>query len=245
VICLLSFAEANRLLQRAQAGDLSARDQLVKENMGLVHSIAQKYKNRGIEYEDLCQIGTIGLLKAIERFDLSLEYKFSTYAVSLIMGEIKKFLRDDGLIKVSRSLKETAQKVKRAKELLQKQLGREPKVSEIAQHLQIEVQEILLSMEATQPTESIHSTVYAEGDKEVYLLDRLQDPTDSCEVLVDHLVLRDAIGSFSPQEQQIILLRYFKQKTQSEIARMLGISQVSVSRLEKKLLQRLREKIAQ
>lgn len=234
----------NRLIACAQNGDAAARDRLVEENMGLVHMIAHKFKNRGAEYEDLAQIGTIGLIKALERFDLSLDYKFSTYAVTLIMGEIKKFLRDDGLLKVSRSLKETAAKVCAAKEKLEGELGREPKISEIAGRLGISSEDVVLSLEAAQPTESLQKTVGSGDGKDQYLIDVVKAPGDTSDQLVDKIALREAISSFEPREREVILLRYFKQKTQSEIARMLGISQVTVSRLEKRVLAQLREKLS-
>ncbi|HHV95584.1 MAG TPA: RNA polymerase sporulation sigma factor SigF [Clostridiaceae bacterium] len=241
------FSEVNtsEYIERAKKGDKDALSVLIENNMGLVWSIVKRFQNRGYEAEDLFQIGCIGLIKAISKFNLSYDVKFSTYAVPMIIGEIKRFLRDDGLIKVSRSLKELSNKAKAAKEAIQKETGREPSIGEIADYLNVPPEDIVMALEATYSPEYLYSSV-AEGDNSpVLLIDRLdaekegQAETD----LIDKIALRQVLDTLNPREKQIIFLRYFKEKTQTQIAKMLGISQVQVSRLEKKILTELKSKI--
>jgi RNA polymerase sporulation-specific sigma factor len=212
--------------------------------MGLVWSIARRFQNRGYDLEDLFQIGCIGLIKAINKFDTSFNVKFSTYAVPMIIGEVKRFIRDDGLIKVSRSLKETSNKIKITKEVMLKELGREPSVTEIAERLDITPEEIAMALGATYAPEYLYNSI-SEGDNSpILLIDRVESeayPTES--ELIDKITLMQILDTLEPREKQIIVLRYFKEKTQTQIAKMLGISQVQVSRLEKKILKELKEKI--
>ncbi|MDQ0418112.1 RNA polymerase sporulation-specific sigma factor [Croceifilum oryzae] len=239
----LSDAEVKELILLSQQGDLLARDRLVSHNIRLVWSVVQRFLNRGYEAEDLFQIGSIGLLKAVDKFDLSYEVKFSTYAVPMIIGEIQRFLRDDGMVKVSRSLKELANKVRKTKDELSKRLNRIPTLHEIAKEIGIEPEEIVFAQEANRAPTSIHETVYENDGDPITLMDQIAD--DSEKSWFDKLVLHDAIERLSEREQLIVYLRYFKDQTQSEVAERLGISQVQVSRLEKKIIARMKEDLSQ
>ena len=238
-------AESNvlELIEKAKLGDKSAQSRLVENNLGLVWSIVRRFQNRGYETDDLFQIGCIGLIKAINKFDSSFDVKFSTYAVPMIIGEIKRFIRDDGLIKVSRSLKETAGKVRMTKEIMSKELGREPTINEIAERLSLLPEDIVMAIEAGCAPESLYSEI-GEGDNSpLLLIDRINAESGSEVDLIDKIALRQILEKLSPREKQIIILRYFKEKTQFQIAKMLGISQVQVSRIEKKILADIRKKI--
>lgn len=230
------------LIQKSHAGDEEARTQLVKENTGLVWCVVKRFYGRGAEPEDLFQIGSIGLLKAIDKFDLSYQVKFSTYAVPMISGEIKRFLRDDGMIKVSRSLKELACKAYLAREKLQEELGREPKLEELAAYLDVEKEELAMAMEAGSEVESLHKPVYQKDGNEIQLMDKLAEDKEQEEELLNHLLLVQLLKELGKEERQLLYLRYFADKTQTEIGEELGISQVQVSRMEKRILKSLREK---
>lgn len=229
------------LLKLAKDGDQDAKEQLITENLGLVWAVARRFMGRGHELEDLYQIGCIGLMKCIDKFDLSFDVKFSTYAVPMISGEIKRFLRDDGMIKVSRTLKETAYKVKRAREEIMNQTGVEPKLEELSKLLEIDEEEIVASLEANVEVESIHKTVYQNDGNSVYLIDKLADQEDESEELLNHIVLEELVSGLEEVERKIIQMRYYENKTQTEIAKEIGISQVQVSRLEKKILLKMRD----
>ena len=233
------------LLRLAKEGNQDAKEQLVTDNLGLVWSVARRFMGRGHELEDLYQIGCIGLIKCIEKFDLSYDVKFSTYAVPMISGEIKRFLRDDGMIKVSRTLKETAYKVKKAREEIVNQTGIEPKIDELSKLLDIDVEEIVASLEANVEVESIHQTLYQNDGNTVYLIDKLANEKDENETLLNHMVVQDLLEHLEETEEKIIKLRYFENKTQSEIAKDIGISQVQVSRMEKKILLKMRNNYCQ
>lgn len=226
----------------AQEGDDYAKETLVKENSGLIWSVVRRFKGRGYDLEDLYQIGAMGFLKAIYKFDLTFEVRLSTYAVPMIIGEIKRFLRDDGLIKVSRTLKETSTKAKYIGEEIRNQKGEEPTVKELAQAVGVSSEELIMAMEASKDVESIYSTVYQSDGNPVYLIDKLKMDDDD-DNMVNLIALRQAIVGLDDKERDIIRLRYFEDKTQTEVARVVGISQVQVSRLEKKVLGRIREKI--
>ena len=231
------------LLKLAAAGDRNAQDTLVQQNTGLVHSIVRRFAGRGHEPEDLFQIGCIGLIKAVRKFDLSFGVKFSTYAVPMIMGEIKRFIRDDGIIKVSRSLKETVAKAMAVRERLTIQNGAEPTLNEIAAELGISGADLAAAMDAGAAPESLYA-VSDDGSKENRpLIEKIEQDTDYETEIINKLVLRQLLAEFGEREQKIICMRYFKQKTQSQIAEMLGISQVQVSRIEKKILLKMREKL--
>lgn len=238
------MTETAVLIRQAQAGKRESREVLIEQNLGLVHHIVKRFLGRGYEAEDLFQIGVIGLIKAIDKFDTSFEVKFSTYAVPLIAGEIKRFIRDDGPVKVSRTLKENGIKVKYARERLNMQLNREPTVEEVAKEAVLTTEEVVLAMEASIQVESIYKSVYQNDGNEIYMVDQLADKgKDEQESLLNHLVVNQLIGSLPEKEQKLIVLRYFQDKTQTEVAKILGISQVQVSRLEKRILLALREKM--
>lgn len=231
------------LIGRAHQGDKEARDLLFEENVGLVWSIVKRFAGRGVEMEDLFQIGSIGLLKAVDKFDLSYEVRFSTYAVPMITGEIKRFLRDDGMLKVSRSMKELSTKAYLTREILEKRLGREPSVTELAKALEVSPEELVLSMEAAAEVESLHKTIYQGEGSEISLLDKLPEEENQQESLLDRIFLEEMLDTLGPKERQLIYMRYFQEKTQTEIAGELGVSQVQVSRMEKKILASLRGRI--
>ena len=229
------------LIKLAQAGDKQATDQLVENNVGLVWSVVKKFAGRGLEAEDLFQIGAIGLIKCVQKFDLSFEVKFSTYAVPMIIGEIKRFLRDDGLIKISRPLKELAVKAKYMQEELIQKTGSSPTVGELAAALEVDVEDLLMAMDAGRDVESLHSTIYQGDGSPIYLIDKLDQNQGSDGNMVDIIALKEMIDKLNPKERQIIMLRYFSEKTQTEIANEIGVSQVQVSRIEKKVLQAMRK----
>lgn len=231
------------LIRRSQEGDKEARDQVIMNNVGLVWSIVRRFISRGHEPEDLFQIGSIGLMKAIDKFDISFNVKFSTYAVPMIMGEIKRFLRDDGMIKVSRSLKETAGKIRKAREELTNSIGREPTIEEICNELDLTKEEVVMALESGSEVESLNKTIFQGDGNSIYLIDKLQPVYDENENVIDKIALKETIESLDEKDQKIIKLRYFMDKTQTDIAKELGISQVQVSRLEKKILIKMREKM--
>ena len=229
------------LLKLAKEGNQDAKEQLVTENLGLVWALARRFIGRGYELDDLYQIGCIGLMKCIDKFDLSYDVKFSTYAVPMISGEIKRFLRDDGMIKVSRTLKETAYKVKKAREEIINRTGIEPKLEELSELLEIDVEEIVASLEVNVEVESIHKTIYQNDGNAVYLIDKIACENDENESLLNQMVIEGLLKGLNDTEQTIIKLRYFENKTQTEIAKEVGISQVQVSRMEKKILLKMRD----
>ena len=231
------------LIGRAHQGDKRARGILTEKNMGLVHSIAARFKNRGVEMEDLVQIGCIGLLKAIDKFDLSYDVKFSTYAVPMITGEIKRFLRDDGMVKVSRSLKEMAAKAYALREQLLLEKGREPQIEELAKELGVSREELVLAMDSQGQVESLQKTIYQSDGNEISLGERLPQEENQQEKVVNRMFLEQALNMLDKKERELIYLRFFQDRTQSSIAGELGMSQVQVSHMEKKILKRLREKL--
>jgi len=228
------------LIQQAHKGDKNAREQLIEENMGLVFMIGKRFLGRGHEMEDLCQIGSIGLMKAIDKFDLSFEVKFSTYAVPMIVGEIKRFLRDDGILKVSRSIKENQYKIYKVKEEMEKRLGREPDIGELSKEMNMPVEELAMTMEAAADVDSIYKTVYQGEGTDLLLLDRIPEKEDCHQKLLNKIFLEEILGKLEPEERQLIGLRYFRDMTQMDVAGKMGISQVQVSRMEKRILKKLR-----
>ena len=232
------------LITRIREGDKAARDTMVEENMGLVHSVVRRFVGRGYEKEDLVQIGAIGLIKAINKFDQSFNVQFSTYAVPMIMGEIKRFLRDDGMMKVSRTLKEISMKGRRAQEVLQKRLDREPSITEIAAECGVDPDMLMEAFEAVAPPDSIYASVYSKGEKEIQLMDTLA--SEDCEEnIINKVMIGNLMQGLTSREQQIIAMRYFRGKTQAETARVIGVSQVQISRIEKKVIQTLRQRCGQ
>ena len=236
----MEYKDIYEAIDCAKKGDKEAQEYVVKNNVGLVWSIVRKFLNRGHEADDLFQIGSIGLIKAISKFDTAFNVKFSTYAVPMIMGEIKRYIRDDGIIKVSRNLKEVSIKAKYAMDFLSKELGREPTLREISEKTKIPVDELILALDATAVPESINSVLTDDG-KELQSVLSCDDNME--EKVVDRLAIKEALSTLSPRERQIIIMRYFKDKTQSQIAGILKISQVQVSRIEKKVLLRMRDKM--
>ena len=221
-------------IRLAQAGDAAAKDNLLQENSGLIWSVVGRFRGRG-EPEDLYQIGAIGLLKCIEKFDFSYDVKFSTYAVPMILGEIKRFLRDDGTVKVSRSLKELAWRAKRLQEAAMQEESRELSLQELAERLEVEKEELVLALESTKDVESLYASV--DGNEgTLQLIDKLTDNTEN-EKVMERLSLMEALDA---KQRQIIILRYFQDRTQADVARCIGISQVQVSRIEKRVLSELR-----
>lgn len=231
------------LIQKSHEGDEEARARLVEENAGLVWCVVKRFHNRGVEMEDLFQIGNIGLIKAIDKFDLSYEVKFSTYAVPMISGEIKRFLRDDGMIKVSRSLKELAYRAYLLKEDLQNQWGREPTVSELAERLGVEQEELVMALDAGGDVESLHKPIYQKDGQEIRLMDKLEENEQQEEKILNHMMLQQLLGTLQKEERTLIYMRYFQDKTQAEVGKEMGISQVQVSRLEKKIMNHMRRQI--
>lgn len=240
------------LILRAHEGDKEARDRLVMENMGLVYSVSRRFIGRGCELEDINQIGTIGLIKSIDKFDDSFDVRFSTYAVPMIAGEIKRFLRDDGMLKVSRSIKENGYRIKRASDELVSKNGREATVEELAAATELSVEDVVMALDAGTDVESIYRTVYQGDGSEIFLVDKITsaDNVSSSEgslpqqeKMLDMIMLRQLLEELDETERKLISLRYFKEMTQSAVANELGISQVQVSRLEKKILQKLRKNI--
>ena len=231
------------LIRRSQDGDKAARDTLIEENMGLIHQVTKRFLGRGVEAEDLFQIGAIGLLKAVDRFDLGFGVRFSTYAVPMIAGEIRRFLRDDSMIKVSRSLKELAVKAARLREQLLMERGAEPGVEELAGRLGVEAEELVQAMDSCTEVESLQKVI-SQGDSEgTSLLERVEQGRDEQEELLRRMLLEELLASLDPKERRLIVLRFFHDRTQSQVAEELGMSQVQVSRLEKKILLALKEKI--
>ena len=228
------------LLLRAKNGDKEAGELLGQENLGLVGSVVKRFENRGYDRDDLFQIGAIGLMKAIEKFDFSYEVRFSTYAVPLVTGEIRRFLRDDGMMKVSRSIKESGWRVKKSREKLEQKLGRSVTMQELADDTGLSKEEIALAIDATEEVTSIYQTIYQSDGSELYLVDKVADDAPGEEELLNRLTVQQLIGRLDPKEQQIIRLRYFEGKTQCNVADTMGMTQVQVSRMEKKILQKMR-----
>ena len=237
--------ETMNLIQMAHDGDKAARDRLVVENMGLIWSIVRRFERSGHETEDLFQIGAIGLMKAVDHFDLDLGLRFSTYAVPMITGEIKRFLRDDGMIKVSRSLKELGVRVNQARQELGGRLGREPTVEEIAAQLGESCEQVAASIESAAEVESLYRPVGVQDENGARLIDRIPEENEEQERLLNSMTLKEVMKGLKNRDREIILRRYFENQTQSQVARDLHISQVQVSRLEKKILKSMREQFFQ
>ncbi|MBD7909815.1 MULTISPECIES: RNA polymerase sporulation sigma factor SigF [Clostridium] len=238
-----NYEDNTELLPLAKDGNEVAMNRLIEMNLPLVSSLSKKFLNRGYDYEDIFQIGCIGLVKAIKNFDSAFNVKFSTYAVPMIMGEIKRFLRDDGMIKVSRNVKSLARKIHFDKEELTKKLDRDPTIDELSNYSGIDKEDIVFAVESSSSLQYLYDTIHQEDGAPVLLIDKLsQDGTDDSE-MVDKIALKEALRSLDEKARQIIVLRYFKDKTQVQVAKMLGISQVQVSRIEKKVLLVMREKL--
>ena len=229
------------LIGRIHQGDKEARDTLFSENMGLVYSVARRFLGRGVEMEDLFQIGSIGLLKAVDHFNPEFDVKFSTYAVPMIIGEIRRYMRDNNSIRVSRSLRDTAYKAIYAKENYMKKNQKEPTVQEIAEEIGISKEDIVFALDAIQVPMSLQEPVYNDGGDALYVMDQLSDQTNKEEKWIEDLSLEEAMKHLGERERYIIKLRFFQGKTQMEVADEIQISQAQVSRLEKNALKTMRQ----
>ena len=236
-----NYNDNTELIKLAKSGNDEAMNKLVEVNTPLVSSICKKFMNRGYEYEDIFQIGSMGLVKAINNFDSSFNVKFSTYAVPMIIGEIKRFLRDDGMIKVSRNTKILAKKLHYDKETLVKELNREPTIDELAAFSNVDKEDIVFALESVNNMQYLYDTIHQDGGTPVLLIDKLSESPDEDNNMIDKIALKEAINSLDIKSKEIIMLRYFKDKTQIQVAKMLGISQVQVSRIEKKVLVLMRK----
>lgn len=229
------------LMLLAKDGDTVAMNELIEINLPLVSSISKKFLNRGYDYEDLFQIGSMGLVKAINNFDTSYNVKFSTYAVPMIMGEIKRFLRDDGMIKVSRNTKALAKRLHFDKEALSKKLGRDPTIEELASYVGVDKEEIVFAIESSNNMQYLYDTIHQDDGAPVLLIDKISEKGVDDSEMIDTIALKEALRGLDVKSRQIIMLRYFKDKTQVQVASMLGISQVQVSRIEKKVLKEMKK----
>lgn len=236
-----NYNDNTELIKLAKSGNDEAMNKLVEVNTPLVSSICKKFMNRGYEYEDIFQIGSMGLVKAINNFDSSFNVKFSTYAVPMIIGEIKRFLRDDGMIKVSRNTKILAKKLHYDKETLVKELNREPTIDELAAFSNVDKEDIVFALESVNNMQYLYDTIHQDEGTPVLLIDKLSESPDEDNNMIDKIALKEAINSLDIKSKEIIMLRYFKDKTQIQVAKMLGISQVQVSRIEKKVLVLMRK----
>lgn len=231
-----NYDDNTELIRMAKEGSSEAMNKLIEVNTPLVSSICKKFVNRGYEYEDIFQIGSMGLVKAINNFDTTFNVKFSTYAVPMIIGEIKRFLRDDGMIKVSRNTKVLAKKLHYDREELTKRLDREPTIEELSEYSKVSKEEIVFALESASSMQYLYDTIHQDEGSPVLLIDKLSENAEQDDEMIDRLALKEAISSLDTKARQIIMLRYFKDKTQIQVAKMLGISQVQVSRIEKKVL---------
>jgi RNA polymerase sporulation-specific sigma factor len=239
-----SYDDNLELIQMARSGDKEALNRVIQFNLPLVSAISKKFLNRGYEYEDIFQIGSMGLVKAVNNFDAKFNVKFSTYAVPMIMGEIKRFLRDDGIIKVSRSVKNVARKLHYDKEALSKKLDRDPTIDELSEYSGVPTEEIVFALESASSLQYLYDTIHQDDGSPVLLIDKLSEKYEEDTEIVDKLALKEALTNLDTKARQIIMLRYFKDKTQVQVAKMLGISQVQVSRIEKKVLKIMKERLS-
>lgn len=238
------YSNNNLDVIEAQAGNQDAMQRLIDRNKGLIWSIVKRFQDRGYEIEDLYQVAVMGFIKCIKRFDSSFEVQLTTYAVPYILGEVKRYLRDDGPVKISRSIKELAMRALEAQKEYSQKTGKEMKIEELAETLNTTKEELTLAMDVFRPVESIYQPAY-EGDEEgICLLDRMESGTNQEEVITNSICIQEALKNLKDQEKQIIVLRYYKGKTQTEVAKILGITQVQVSRIEKKSLERMKGKLA-
>lgn len=240
---LLSSKEKEELLLKIKEGDKDARERFIQGNLRLVLSVIQKFSSRGENADDLFQVGCIGLIKAIDNFDLSVGVKFSTYAVPMIIGEIRRYLRDYNAIRVSRSVKDTAYKALSAKEELIKETGREPTVAEIAKRIDSTEKAVNYALDAIQDPLSLYEPVFHDGGETLFVMDQISDEKVLDETLIDSIALYDALKRLNEKERKIVSMRFFSEKTQMEVANEIGISQAQVSRLEKNAIEHMRKYI--
>ena len=240
---VLSEAEKRQLLTRARAGDAAARQAMIEGNLRLVLSVVQRFAQRGENLDDLFQVGCIGLIKAIDNFDPAQPVRFSTYGVPMIIGEIRRYLRDNSAIRVSRSMRDTAYRVLQAREKLQRENQREPTVEQIAKELDIPREEVVFAMDAVVDPVSLFDPVYSDGGDTVCVMDQVRDTRNTDESWLDRIALREAVDKLSPREQRILAMRFYDGKTQMEVSGEIGISQAQVSRLEKNAISAIRKSL--
>lgn len=240
---VLKSEESMTLLRRMRDGDMAAREELIAGNLRLVLSVIQRFHGRGENADDLFQVGCIGLIKAIDNFNVDLDVKFSTYGVPMIIGEIRRYLRDNSTIRVSRSVRDTAYRVLQAKEAYVAEHQKEPTVEEIAKMLDIRREDVVMAMDAVVDPVSLFEPVFTDGSDAVCVMDKVRDEKNNDAVWLDHIALEDAIGRLSEREQRILSLRFFHGKTQMEVSAEIGISQAQVSRLEKNALNQIRKEL--
>jgi RNA polymerase sporulation-specific sigma factor len=241
---LLKNEEMMALMERSKQGDQEARNALVEGNLRLVLSVIQRFSSSGENMDDLFQVGCIGLLKAIEHFDMSLGVKFSTYGVPMISGEVRRYLRDRGAIRVSRSLRDTAYRVLQAREQMVKENQKEPSMEEIAKRLELPVEDVNLAMDAIASPVSLYDPVYSDGGDPLTVMDQVKDTKNTDERWIEHIALREAMKQLSDREKRILALRFYDGRTQMEVAGEVGISQAQVSRLEKGAISQIRKAIS-
>ncbi len=240
----LSAAEQAILMEKIKKGDERAREEFAVANMRLVLSVVQRFKSRKENTDDIFQVGCVGLMKAIDNFDTSVGVKFSTYAVPMIIGEIKRFLRDNNSIRVSRSLRDIAYKALKAREALLNEHDNEPSVDQIAEYLDLPIKEVAVALEAISEPVSLFDPVYNDGDDTIYLIDQASDNKECEDNWVEKINLKNALHELSPREKEIVKLRYFVGKTQMEVSDEIGISQAQVSRLEKNAINEIKKKLS-
>jgi len=239
----LKADEMTELLRRSHAGDAQARETLIQGNLRLVLSVIQRFASRGENADDLFQVGCVGLIKAIDNFDVTQNVRFSTYGVPMIIGEIRRYLRDNSAIRVSRSMRDTAYRVLQAREKLQRENQREPTVEQIAKELDIPREEVVFAMDAVVDPVSLFDPVYSDGSDTVCVMDQVRDTRNTDESWLDRLALREAVSKLTPREQHILALRFYEGKTQMEVSGEIGISQAQVSRLEKNAISAIRKSL--
>lgn len=239
------FENSTEAIKKAQSGDKYEMEKILKENTGLIWSIVKRFNGRGYELEDLYQIGCIGFIKSIKRFDTNYDVKLSTYAVPYMIGEIKRYIRDDGPIKVSRGIKELGVKIKEIQKEYLAQKGIEIEVEDIAKKLKISKEDVVLALESTNMVESIDGTYYTDNKdgNSINLIEKISSNKDEEEMITTKITLNEMIENLSKRDKEIIMLRFFKEKTQSQVAKILGITQVQVSRLERKILNNMKMKL--
>ena len=241
---VLKNSEMTELLRRVKQGDMQARQEMIEGNLRLVLSVIQRFSGRGESMDDLFQIGCIGLMKAIDNFDVDLyDVRFSTYGVPMIAGEVRRFLRDSSALRVSRSMRDTAYKILRAREEFNREHLREPTIDEIAKLMDLKREEVVFALDAISDPVSLYEPLYSDSGEAVCVMDQVKDERNSDEHWLEHIALHDAIDNLTPREKTILELRYFQGKTQMEVSTEIGISQAQVSRLEKNALRRIRENI--
>ena len=240
---MLPYSDTISLIKLAQEGDEEAKQKLIEENSPLVKSVIKRFKGKGIEYDDLYQLGCVGFLKAIKNFKTEYNVKFSTYAVPLVIGEIKRFMRDDGEIKVSRAIKSLNLKISKFIESFVKEHMRKPTTKEIAAEFQIDESEVVFTMDSSKMPISMYTTLDDDSSHSQFLIDRFMQAGENDDSVIDNISLKEALSSLDERDKKIVLLRFFRDKTQSEIASVLNISQVQVSRLECKIIEKMREKL--